>query len=152
MASVLLISAIAALLLPQHPPDSAAAALRHPPQPFARARPPQLLTAPDATAASVLFIVDGDRPSLFGATSPEPSPAWRSVAAHLAGRLPDFDSRLSAGVVDVSELDGWTGASGRWDMVVAGAPALVSSLQYVHSSTQRPCTPHSGRRRLSALR
>jgi len=124
------IAVATAVLLPPQPPARARPAHLQPPL---RSPPPQLRAAPDATAASVLFIVDGNRPSPFGATSPEPSPAWRTVATHLAGRLPDFDARLSAGVLDVSELDGWTGASGRWDMLVAlgvrsaaAAPAVAT--------------------------
>jgi len=127
-----------------------------------RSVPPVLLGAPPgATAGSVLFVVEGERPSPFGATSPQLSPTWKAVATHLAGRIPGFDARLSAAVVDVSDLDSVKlTASRQWDIVVAlgvqsasavasasdGATALgcydcdatVSSLQRVGSYRKSP--------------
>ena len=66
------------------------------------------------TSASVLFVV-GDGESPFGATSPEPSPSWATVAHHLARRLPDFDPKISASVATADALAGAPAA----DVVVA---------------------------------
>ena len=91
----------------------------------------------DASAASVLFIVEGERASPFGATSPQPSPSWRTVAAHMARRIPDFDERLSAGVVDVADLEAWSGASGKWDLLVAlGVTSAAAAQTLVDASNK----------------
>mmetsp|Transcript_35680 Transcript_35680/g.63497 ORF Transcript_35680/g.63497 Transcript_35680/m.63497 type:complete len:637 (-) Transcript_35680:168-2078(-) len=55
--------------------------------------------------ASVLFVVpSSSSPSLFGATSPVPSPEWLEVATHLSSRLPGFDDRIHSSVITDEEL------------------------------------------------
>ena len=49
----------------------------------------------DAGAATVHFIAPAHVNSPFGATSPDPSPAWLTVGTHLAERLSYYDARLT---------------------------------------------------------
>jgi len=67
-----------------------------------RASTPSSTTA----AASVLFVVpeSAEAVSPFGATSPEPSPSWLTVATHLAGRIPGFDEKLQSSVVTEEQV------------------------------------------------
>ena len=59
------------------------------------------LMAPKAPNAHIAFITTSV-PSRFGATSPSPRPSWSTVAEHLSQRLPGFDSRITAEVIDAS--------------------------------------------------
>ena len=76
----------------------AAASLAHVPTRAPAARPLRTrapVCAADAEAATVHFIAPAHVRSPFGATSPEPSPAWLTVGTHLSERLSYFDSRLA---------------------------------------------------------
>lgn len=81
----------------------------HRPQLLARVpRATAVARRPVASDAHVLFVVppDEDVRSDFGRTSPRPMPSWRSVAEHLAERMPNFDARLDARVAFDGQLEG----------------------------------------------
>lgn len=54
---------------------------------------------------NVAFVVDMDKVSTFGGTSPVPYPPWPKVATQLAKRLKIFDSRMEGIVIDQNEED-----------------------------------------------
>ena len=95
---------------------------------------------PTGSAAKVLFVVpSAASPSSFGATSPQPSPAWNIVASHLADRLPGFDERISSSFVTEDELSAKNAALRAADVIVAlglaGASSAQALQQYADSST-----------------
>ena len=92
------------------------------------------LSVPAAPSGRVLFVVPNKFASPFGATSPQPSPSWSTVATHLAERLPGFDERLAASVVAPEALAECKPSSA--DVVVAlgvnsanTAPALEAAAE-----------------------
>ena len=95
---------------------------------------------PTGSAAKVIFVVpSAASPSSFGATSPQPSPAWNIVASHLADRLPGFDERISSSFVTEDELSAKNAALRAADVIVAlglaGASSAQALQQYADSST-----------------
>ena len=69
--------------------------------------------------AEVLFVVpQGDAPSPFGGTSPQPSPSWHVVAQHISERMPQFDDRITASVLTAESLES-QGSPTSADLVIA---------------------------------
>uniref|UniRef100_A0A7S4B694 VDE lipocalin domain-containing protein n=1 Tax=Chrysotila carterae TaxID=13221 RepID=A0A7S4B694_CHRCT len=60
------------------------------------------------TTARIVFVASAS-PSAYGRTSPMPQPPWTEVAAHLASRLSNFDSRVLGVAFDEAEVGGADG-------------------------------------------
>merc|ERR1719460_2023172 len=77
---------------------------------------------PTGTKAAIAFVVppaSAQTPSPLGATSPEPGPAWSTVAAHLSNRMPGFDERISSAVINSDDLAAQRNVLDQADVVIA---------------------------------
>jgi hypothetical protein len=90
--------------------------------------PALTLLNPPTPPASVLIVADPGLASPFGATSPEPNPSWRAVAAQLSRRLPNFGTGVVCSSASCSELPSLSSPP---DVLLAlglSSPAAAASL------------------------